>query len=801
MESKEKRAKISIGGMTCISCQNKIEKKLRNTEGVKSATVSYSEGTADVTYDTGVITFKDICAIIGKLGYKILTENEKLKPDASRVIGILIIIVSLYVLLQQFGILNLLVPSQLADARMGYGMLFVIGLITSIHCVAMCGGINLSQCIPHDGESDSQALGIGKRSRFSTFTPAFLYNLGRVISYTVVGFILGFVSLLFGGGSGAGLPVLAQGIIKLIAGVFMVIMGINMLGIFPWLRKLQPQIPKFLERKVNKEKSRNKSPLIVGLLNGLMPCGPLQSMQIVALASGNPFAGAISMFLFSLGTVPLMLGLGSIVSALGKRFTQKVMGIGAVLVVVLGLAMLSQGGSLSGLLPPNLLLSIILGLCVVGIAYSIPFRSFSNRALPTVATSIVVIAVIFVFSSGILSNRANAENVDVNIVDGKQVVTSTLSSGRYPNIAVQVGTPVKWVINAPKGSINGCNDRVNIQAFGISNYQFKPGENVIEFNPTKTGKFQYSCWMGMIRGTIIVTDAGTSIGESSDDSSAQNNFDNGNTGPSDPVPAGYKIPTDKVAVAKEITYKGIYPMQEVTIELTDEGFSPAIIVVKSGLDVKWNINNSSSNTEGGTQLLVPNYATQLNLSEGENSLSFTPDNSFDFSTGDNKYYGYLSVVDDVSQETIASIKEEISNFQTLIWPPQTFQQNLSGSDASGQAVKATEKDGVQYVTSSVSGGGYEPIQVQKGIPVKWTLKAPEGSLNGCNNAIVIPEYNLQIELKTGDNLIEFTPDKSGTFAFSCWMGMVRSNITVANDDGTVDATEDDGSSNLPSCCG
>jgi sulfite exporter TauE/SafE len=183
----------------------------------------------------------------------------------------------------------------------------------------MCGGINLSQCIPH-GEAVDE-----KKSRLSTFRPAFLYNLGRVISYTAIGFILGFAGLLLGGGSDAGLPTMFQGTLKLFAGAFMVVMGINMLGLFPQLRKLQPRMPKIFARKVGMEKAKNKSPLIVGLLNGLMPCGPLQSMQIVALASGNPFAGALSMFLFSLGTVPLMLGLGSIVSALGRKFTQKVM--------------------------------------------------------------------------------------------------------------------------------------------------------------------------------------------------------------------------------------------------------------------------------------------------------------------------------------------------------------------------------------------------------------------------------------------------------------------------------------------
>lgn len=802
MKSGIETKRLRIGGMTCVSCQNRIEKKLRNTSGIRSAKVSYSAGTADITYDTGKISLKDISAIIEKLDYKVLTGNEKQAPSVNRVIGVLIIIVALYVLLQQFGILNLLVPSQLAETNMGYGMLFVIGLITSIHCIAMCGGINLSQCIPHAEAANRLTAENGKRSRFSTFVPAFLYNLGRVISYTLVGFILGFAGLLFGGGgANAGLPVFAQGILKLIAGVFMVIMGINMLGIFPWLRKLQPRMPKIFARKVNTGKARSKSPLIVGLLNGLMPCGPLQSMQIVALASGNPLAGALSMFMFSMGTVPLMLGLGSIVSALGKKFTQKVMNIGAVLVVVLGISMLSQGGSLSGLLSPDLLLYIVIGLCVIGIVSCIPFRKLSYKTVSMVAASVLAIIVISALSVDAVSAGTGIVNSgNIQIVDGKQVVYSTLSSGKYPNITVQVGTPVKWVIDAPEGSVNGCNNRINIQEYGISNYTFKTGENVIEFTPTKTGKFQYSCWMGMIWGTITVTEEGAAA-TGTNDQAADNSADTGgnNAGLSAPVPAGYKIPTDSVAVSKETKYQDTYPVQEVSIELTDNGFSPAVIVVETGLDVQWNIKNSSL---GATQILVPNYATQVSLDKGDNTFFFTPEDSFDFSTGDSAFYGYVKVVDDIDTADIAAIKKEAGEFETLIWPPETFQTPISGGNGtSGRAAEATVKDGVQYVTSTVSGGGYEPIKVQQGIPVKWTLNVPSGSLNGCNNAIVIPEYDLQIDLKTGDNLIEFTPDRSGTFVFSCWMGMVRSSITVVNADGTVDTTTDDGSSQLPSCCG
>ena len=410
--------------------------------------MSYGAGTAEVTYDAGLITPDGISAVIRRLGYQVLTGAWKPAQGAKRAAGLLIIIASLYLLLRQSGVLNLFVPGRLASAGMSYGMLFVVGLVTSVHCVAMCGGINLSQCIPHSAEI------AGKPGRFSTLRPTLLYNLGRVVSYTAVGFLVG------GLGSAVAFSNTLQGVLKLAAGVFMVIMGINMLGIFPWLRRLNPRMPRIFARKIDKQKSGGGSPLTVGLLNGLMPCGPLQAMQIYALSTGSPFSGALSMFLFSLGTVPLMFGLGALSSALGKKFTHKAMTVGAVLVVVLGLSMLSQGWSLSG--------------------FSLP------RLIPDA--------------------QAGTGDSSVKIENGVQIVESTLSSGRYPSITVRAGMPVKWIIDAPQGSINGCNNRMFIPEYRIE-HQFKTGENVIEFTPDKTGNFSYSCWMGMIRGSISVVEA------------------------------------------------------------------------------------------------------------------------------------------------------------------------------------------------------------------------------------------------------------------------------------------------------
>lgn len=444
--------------------------------GVKRLAVSYGKGSALIDYSEEEVSLEHIERAIEKLGYKVV--SKKVGANIGRAIGILGIIVALYFLLEHFGVLNLLVPAQLAETKMGYGMLFVIGLITSIHCIAMCGGINLSQSIS------------GKRES------GFLYNLGRVISYTVIGFILGLIGWLFGGGDTAGLPVEAQGFLKILAGVVMVLMGMNMLGIFPALRRLNPRIPMFI---ANKAKGKNKGPLIVGLLNGFMPCGPLQSMQIVALATANPLAGALSMFLFSLGTVPLMLGLGTLVATLGQRFAKSVMTVGAVLVVVLGLAMLSQGGSISGIMSQEAIFKIVIILSTVGIVSLIPFeRKWKKVALTTGTAAVIISLLLF------LSPTTQAES-KVEIIDGKQMISSTLSANTYPSITVKKDAPVKWSIYAQEENINGCNNRIFIDEYGIE-YTFKPGDNLIEFIPTKTGTFQYSCWMGMIRATINVVE-------------------------------------------------------------------------------------------------------------------------------------------------------------------------------------------------------------------------------------------------------------------------------------------------------
>ena len=467
--------------MTCINCKKAIENGLGNITGVESVSVNYKTGKCEITIDTGLVGWKDIFNAIENLGY---TVGNNKKTDLINIVSIVVIIVSLYYFLEQTGLLNLLNFEKVADSTMGFGMLFVIGLMTSVHCIAMCGGINVSQCL-------------SENKKFSGLYPV-MYNLGRVVSYTVIGFVLGFAGMLFGTGENLGVSSIIQGLIKSFAGIYMVIMGVNMLGFVPQIKRLTFHLPNF----IGKFRVKNSQPFVVGLLNGFMPCGPLQSIQLVALATGNPFTGGLSMFAFSLGTVPLMLGLGSLVSVLGKRFTDRMMTVGAILVTVMGLAMVSQGASLTGMIKSENLMVIVVMLAFMCIVENI---NFNKRQVKTV--SLMIILFIGIFTSRFMAINYVSENDEssYHMENGVQVVESQLASGKYPSIKVKKDVPVRWIINAPDGSINGCKYKIYINSYGIE-HTFQKGENIIEFTPTKSESIGYSCWMGMIKGNINVVE-------------------------------------------------------------------------------------------------------------------------------------------------------------------------------------------------------------------------------------------------------------------------------------------------------
>jgi sulfite exporter TauE/SafE/copper chaperone CopZ len=441
--------------MTCPSCAKRIEKKLGGTRGVERANVSYETGTATIVFDESTSSVGALTDAIESLGYRVAFGASAARNESRHLAGALILIAVLYMIVSRHGgdlggIFNFF-PQ--AEAGMGYWMLFVTGVLTSVHCVAMCGGINLSQCLAkRDGAGNSPT------SEIASMKPAFLYNAGRVVSYTAVGGLVGAL------GSVVSLTGVMKGAIQIAAGVFMVLMGLNMLGMFGFLRALTPRMPQSLALWLEGRK-KGKGPLIVGLLNGLMPCGPLQAMQLYAMGTGSPVKGALAMLAFSLGTTPLMFGLGVFGSMMSEKFAGKAMKAGAALVMVMGVVMLNNGVTLSGL---------------------------DSAAAPVSVST---------------SARNEAAQSETRISGTVQEVTSELPRRGYPSITVNVGSPVRWNLHAEKGRINGCNNAIVIPEYKIEK-RLQVGNNIIEFTPTRAGTFRYSCWMGMIRGTITVLENG-----------------------------------------------------------------------------------------------------------------------------------------------------------------------------------------------------------------------------------------------------------------------------------------------------
>lgn len=430
MEKKIVTKKVAILGMTCGNCALKIEQKLKKLDGVKKVNASYQNGNATIVYDENQVSFQKIKKEIKDLDY-LVGELQEEKTDYFQILGIFIMLFGGYMILSRLGVFNFLNFFPEATEGMSLAALFVVGLLTSVHCVGMCGGINLSQCLMIEGSTKKEKLIANAQ-----------YNVGRVISYTIIG---GLVGLL---GSIVSVNGVMRGAVALFAGFFMIIMGLNMLNIFPALRKLSVFMPKSLNHSLKKN---NNSPFYIGLLNGLMPCGPLQSMQLYALSTGSMVLGALSMFVFSIGTLPLMFGFGFIGTMLTKKSTATMMKVSAALVILLGFGMINTGISMSG------------------------FLAF-----------------------GISTEGKMAE-----VTDTEQIVEIEVNSRSYAPITVKENIPVKLNLYVGQGKLNGCNNEVVIPEYGIR-LKLQEGDNWIEFTPTKVGVFPYSCWMNMIRSSITV---------------------------------------------------------------------------------------------------------------------------------------------------------------------------------------------------------------------------------------------------------------------------------------------------------
>lgn len=552
-----KRENIKVYDMTCTSCENRVERALMKIDGVLNAMASYSAQQVTVEYDSKLCSMEQLKEAINKAGYS--TKNSVSLKFA----GFLVIAAA--VLLLGNSTAGFDMSAKLNNAS--YVVLFIVGMLTSIHCVGMCGGIMLTQSLSKNSIIDE------KENKFKALKPSILYNAGRVTSYTIIGGIVGAL------GSVLSLSLNVKAGLQIFAGLFMVIMGLNMTG-FSLFRKLNIKLP-WSSCKI---KNKPKAPFLVGMLNGLMPCGPLQTMQLYALGTGSAINGAISMFLFSLGTVPLMLIFGAVSGFLSKGYTKQLLKFSGILVVVLGLIMGNRGLALAGIGIPNA---------------STLAQNFSGDG----------------------AQAAQADIGKATIENGVQVIRMTADNNGYtPNaFYVQKDMPVKWIITG--NQINSCNNAVVVPSLNIQK-TLKSGENVIEFTP-KDGDINFSCWMGMIRGIIKVTDNLDSVDTSKADSSipapsSGMSCCTGTSASNTPqAPSIYGNDLSKVSTDRLIKKANISgDTQNLSIKGTGYEFEPLVAVLQKGIKTKLSVDLNSFDKADGVFIIY-------NADSGDEVTTFT----------------------------------------------------------------------------------------------------------------------------------------------------------------------------------
>ncbi len=454
MASKETAAFL-VEGMMCTSCEERVKKAAESVDGVYKASADHKTGKAEVVYDPEKTSIDKIFESIRKEGYSCSLPGTKKSPKdrlISGAVSVILVLAGAYLLFG--GLFEADIPN--IDQNSSLFLIFILGLATGFHCVAMCGGFVVSY-------STKQALK-GSGSVGSHL----VYGAAKTLSYTLIGGLFGLI------GSFIVFTPELKGIASALAGLFLILFGANMLGLIKFRLGSGPGLMEKLTA------GRSGNPAFIGLANGLMiACGPLQAMYVLAAASGSAFTGALFLLVFGLGTLPVLLGFGVLTSVISSRFTNRILRYSGVIVILLGLVMLNRG------------------MVLAGTGYDLKTLFGGSEKIPVTTTTTLPPW------SGASTTPGNGATTST--VQAYQVIyMNVTAAGWQPDtFTLQKGIPVKWVINGKE--ITGCNKAIQVPKLALS-FDIKKGEQTIEFTPKETGIIPWSCWMGMIQGKFIVVD-------------------------------------------------------------------------------------------------------------------------------------------------------------------------------------------------------------------------------------------------------------------------------------------------------
>ncbi len=327
-----------MSGMHCAACTLLIEETFNELPDVTDVKASLGNHQVSVTgdfTDSPETIAENLTKLVKSHGYTISVEKTEIRAgwgDFVYALPIALVFIAGFVALQKAGLTNLITSSNVS-----YGTAFVIGLIASVSsCLAIVGGLVLS-------------LSASSAKEGGTWRTQTLFHVGRLGGFFVLGGVIGMI------GSSFHLGLTANVVLGIVVALVMFILGVNLLDVFHFTKRLQLTMPAWASRHVVRGSRYDHylAPVLVGIGTFFLPCGFTQSMQLYALSTGSFMQGAMTMFVFALGTFPVLalLSFGSLNIA-HKPWKGIFFKTAGIIVIVLALLNLTNALATAGIISP-----------------------------------------------------------------------------------------------------------------------------------------------------------------------------------------------------------------------------------------------------------------------------------------------------------------------------------------------------------------------------------------------------------------------------------------------------------------
>ena len=329
----------------------------------------------------------------------------------------------------------------------------------------------------------------------SLVQPITLFLVAKLVAYTILGFLLGWL------GSILQLTPTMQAVMQMAIGIFMVGMALRMFNVHPFFRFFVVEPPAFITRYIRRRAKSNTdsvvTPLFLGALTVLIPCGITQVMMAAAVGSGDPVQGAAILFAFTLGTSPLFFALAYLATQMGKKLEARFMHVVAAVVLVLGVVSINSSLTLMGtpIFPPR----VATTQAAPSTIQPVPQSDSAVVAAPPqggLPSSWKVL------SSAELGDSAGTEPSAPAGVQGN-VITIHVTNSSYEPQVVQAPAGQPLQLKLVTNNTWGCTRAFVIPSLGVQEILPDTGETIIELPAQAAGStLAYTCSMGMYYGVI-----------------------------------------------------------------------------------------------------------------------------------------------------------------------------------------------------------------------------------------------------------------------------------------------------------